>query len=136
MEKYSHYEDASISKDSGETNLSFTHRCIQTCLLQSRKYAGFKKDARCFCGDTYNQTFAVDQSRCSYEESCMTIYNTDYEMKPLLSVPGNNSNILEVWETNSTGKYNAIFVENIMRNPAIDQWKDRRLYHIPEYVRL
>ncbi|XP_061189760.1 uncharacterized protein LOC133197655 [Saccostrea echinata] len=57
-------------------------------------------------------------------------------MKPLLSIPGNNSNILEVWETNSSGKFHGIFLENIMRNPAIDWWKDRRLYHIPEYVKL
>ncbi|XP_062571333.1 uncharacterized protein LOC134233388 [Saccostrea cucullata] len=57
-------------------------------------------------------------------------------MKPLLSVPGNNSNIFEVWETDTAGKFNGIFLDDIMRNPAIDWWNEGRLYHTPEYVTL
>lgn len=54
-------------------------------------------------------------------------------MKPLLSVPGNQSNLVEIW--NATEKYKAMFVKDVMRNPAIDWWNDKLLYNTPEYVR-
>lgn len=55
----------------------------------------------------------------------------DYDIKPLLSVPGNKSNLVKIW----TERYRPMFVNDVMRNPAIDWWNDTRLYHTPEYVR-
>lgn len=57
----------------------------------------------------------------------------DYDIKPLLSVPGKQSNLVDIW--NATEKYKAMFVNDTMKNPAIDWWNDKLLYHTPEYVR-
>lgn len=122
--------------------------CFKEC-LNKYKYAGLKPKLKdnsiagsqdnyyyqCFCGDDYNQTFAVDEAMCTYRKHrLMKIYNTDYDIKPLLSVPGNQSNLVEIW--NATEKYKAMFVKDVMRNPAIDWWNDKLLYNTPEYVKV
>uniref|UniRef100_A0A8W8J0Q5 Uncharacterized protein n=1 Tax=Magallana gigas TaxID=29159 RepID=A0A8W8J0Q5_MAGGI len=114
--------------------------CFKEC-MNNHTYAGLKPTPnddnyyQCFCGDDYNQTFAVDKAMCTHKNhTLMKIYNTDYDIKPLLSVPGNQTNIFEIW--NATKRYKALFVNDVMRNPAIDWWKDKRLYHTPEYVKV
>nr|XP_022341244.1 uncharacterized protein LOC111135448 [Crassostrea virginica] len=115
--------------------------CVQGCLKNNTqfRYAGLMKSKggyKCYCGNNYNQTFAVDLNECLQEDNnacheCMKIYNTDYEMKPLLSIPGNGPSLVKIW--NSSKK---AFVNDVMRNPAIDLWNEKKLYHKPEYVKV
>lgn len=47
--------------------------------LQDNSTAGLRDNYyyQCFCGDDYNQTFAVDEAMCSYQNhKFMKIYNT------------------------------------------------------------
>ncbi|XP_062571334.1 uncharacterized protein LOC134233389 [Saccostrea cucullata] len=64
----------------------------------------------------------------------MTIYNTDYDVKPLFFIPGNNTKFLEVWNRNVTMKFGNMFTGFVMRSPAIDWWNRDKLFHKPEYV--
>nr|XP_022341245.1 uncharacterized protein LOC111135449 [Crassostrea virginica] len=115
--------------------------CVQGCLKDNTqfRYAGLMKSKggyKCYCVNNYNQTFAVDLNECLQEDNnacreCMKIYNTDYEMKPLLSIPGNGPSLVKIW--NSSKK---AFVNDVMRNPAIDLWNEKKLYHKPEYVKV
>nr|XP_022297103.1 uncharacterized protein LOC111106644 [Crassostrea virginica] len=117
------------------TNASFLY-CVKECRKNNKTYAGIMTTPQrnCFCGNEYNQTFAKDLKECSIaSNSYMTIYNTDFELKPLLAMPGNGSYLVNIW--NST-KYKRIFIDDVMRNPAIDGWKQKLPYHKPEYVKL
>ena len=51
-------------------------------------------------------------------------------MKPLLSIPGNGPSLVKIWNSSKQ-----VFVNDFMRNPAIDLWNEKKLYHKPEYVR-
>ncbi|XP_048745449.2 uncharacterized protein LOC125658272 [Ostrea edulis] len=120
------------------------HSCVQSCMQRDWEYAGLMADSRCFCGRSYNQTFAVDQRHCSIEcrSPCvgakhMAVYNTDYDVKPLLSIPGNNTNFLEVWNKALVGQLDGfadVFLDDVLRNSDIDWWNKTKLYHTPEYV--
>ncbi|XP_062570467.1 uncharacterized protein LOC134232505 [Saccostrea cucullata] len=122
------------------------HSCIQTCLKESnKKYAGIMADKQCYCGDKYNQTFATAEEDCNFScsdiDKCegngkISIYNTDYDVKPLFSIPGNNTKFLEVWNRKVTRKFGNMFTGFVMRSPAIDWWNQNKTYHKPEYVSL
>lgn len=51
--------------------------------LQDNSIAGSQDNYyyQCFCGDDYNQTFAVDEAMCTYRKHrLMKIYNTGIAM--------------------------------------------------------
>ncbi|XP_048745761.2 uncharacterized protein LOC125658526 [Ostrea edulis] len=118
------------------------HSCVQSCMQQHWKYAGLMAGTKCYCGKSYNQTFAVDQKHCDkkcednrFLQSCggakyMDIYNTDYDVRLLLSIPGNNTNFLEVWNRSTGGTFENMFIDDSLRSPLIDRWNTMT----PEYV--
>nr|XP_022309062.1 uncharacterized protein LOC111114848 isoform X2 [Crassostrea virginica] len=133
MDKFNSSKFVKISYNVGDNSKTRFLHCVQGCLKNNTqfRYAGLMKSEsgyKCFCGENYNQTFAVDLNECLACPKCMKIYNTDYDIKPLLSIPGNGPKLVKIWNSSDEP-----FMNDVMRNPAIDWWNEKKLYHEPEY---